>query len=227
MIINQGDFVELKYSGRTGGQLFDTNDPVHVKESDRSKVKKLVIIVGQGFVVPGLDKALVGKEVGKKYEIHVMPNEAFGARNASLMKTFPIRVFHDQKINPLPGMTLMLDNTPVLIRSVSGARVTADFNNPLAGKEIDYEFEIVSKVEDPKEKTEAFFQGYMRFVPAFEVESNKVILKGSKPFENIVEIAKKRFKELIGLDLEFKLEEPKAVEKKTAPTSDLATQQSL
>ena len=39
-------------------------------------------------------------------------------------------------------MAIQLDNTIARVLSVSGGRVTMDFNNPLAGKEIDYKYKI-------------------------------------------------------------------------------------
>lgn len=222
MSITAGEFIELKYTGTIEGKVFDSNHPEHFKEADRDKLRKLIVIVGQGFVVPGLDKALVGKELNQSYTIHVMPQEAFGVREAGLVKTFPLKVFQEQNIQPMPGMTLMLDNSPVLVRSVSGARVTIDFNNPLAGKEIDYTFEIFRKVTDLKEKAHAFFHGFFRLDPVLEV-SDKVTLVGPKALEPFITIAKDKFKELVGAELTFRVEEKKP----ESSSKDLSTQQSL
>lgn len=222
MHITTGDFVELKYTGFIDGKAFDSNDPEQFKEETRKDVKPLAVIVGQRFVVPGLDKALVGKEIGKTYNAHVMPEEAFGVRQANLVKTFPLKVFHQQKINPVPGMTLMLDNMPVLIRAISGARVMVDFNNPLAGKEIDYSFELVRKIEGLEEKALAFFYGFFRMKPSLEC-TDKVVLKGIKSLEPFVNLAKDRFKELVGAELVFQLEE----KTKESSSENQPTQQSL
>jgi FKBP-type peptidyl-prolyl cis-trans isomerase 2 len=222
MHITTGDFVELKYTGFIDGKAFDSNDPEQFKEEKRKDVKPLTVIVGQRFVVPGLDKALVGKEIGKPYKVHVMPEEAFGVRQANLVKTFPLKVFHQQKINPVPGMTLMLDNMPVLIRAISGARVMVDFNNPLAGKEIDYSFELMRKIEGLEDKALAFFYGFFRMKPSLEC-TDKVVLKGIKSLEPFVNLAKDKFKELVGAELVFQLEE----KAKESSSENQPTQQSL
>ena len=41
------------------------------------------------------------------------------------------------------------------IRSVAGGRTTVDFNHPLAGKDLEYTFAIVSLVNDSAEKVRA------------------------------------------------------------------------
>ncbi|MHA1742863.1 MAG: hypothetical protein ACTSV6_01275, partial [Candidatus Heimdallarchaeota archaeon] len=41
------------------------------------------------------------------------------------------------------------------ILSVDGGRVKVDFNHPLAGKVLEYEIEVVGKIEDATEKVKA------------------------------------------------------------------------
>ena len=134
------------------------------------------------------------------------------------MKTIPLKVFTEQKIDPKPGATLFMDNMLVRVITISGARVVTDFNNPLAGKDIDYEFTILRKVDDEKEKCEAFFKFFLRLEkPNLEIQDKKVILTGPKPLEYLVTNFKDKFKEIFGKDLEFKEEEKK--EEKEESTS--------
>jgi len=49
-------------------------------------------------------------------------------------------------------MSLAMDNSLARVIAVSGARVTTDFNHPLAGRNIYYKFKIVRKITDEKEK---------------------------------------------------------------------------
>src|SRR3989344_224743 len=107
-----------------------------------------------------------------------------------------------KKVDPKPGMWLMLDQALVSIRAVSGARVIADFNNPLAGKELDYTFMIIKKLTTVEEKTKTFFTWFFRGMPEFNV-SDKVTVKGPKILGHLVEAFKSRFKELVGVELAF------------------------
>jgi FKBP-type peptidyl-prolyl cis-trans isomerase 2 len=210
--IAKGDFVELEFTGKVNGKVFDSNNAEDLKQVDsKAEPRKTFIIIGENMTVKGLDEALVGKELDKQYEIHISPNEGFGARKPSLVRTIPLRVFTQQGVSPRPGMSFALDNALVQIRAVSGARVIADFNNPLAGKELDYSFKILRKIDSTEEKSRIFFQLFLRSVPEFEV-SDKVVVKAAKQFEPLVKLLSKKFHELVGKELSFSLVE-KSVDK--------------
>jgi hypothetical protein len=122
-----------------------------------------------------------------------------------------MKAFSEQKVYPQAGMMFTLDNALVKVIAVSGARVTVDFNNPLAGKDLKYKLTITRKVEDPKEKSESLFKFFLRFIPEFEVKE-KVIVKGPKILEQMLKPIEDKFKELVGKDLAF---EEKKLEEKT------------
>ena len=214
--VNKGDFIDLEYTGYTNGEVFDSNVAEDFKKMDHNpgdKPKKLVVVIGQGFVVPGLDKALEGKEVGKSYETDVKFKDGFGERKRDLVKIIPLRVFTDKRVNPYPGLTLAMDDMLARIITVSGARVVTDFNNPLAGKDLHYKFKISRKVDDEKEKATSLFESLLGFAPEFEVK-NDIILKGPKAFEAIVKMLGKRFKEILGKEIKLEVKEDKAEDKK-------------
>ena len=218
-LTKRNDFVEISFTGYHDRKPFDSNRPEDLKKiNPDAKAEKTILIIGQDMVVPGLDKALEEKEIGKKYEVHILYKEGFGSRKRELVKTIPLNVFTKQKINPVPGQTLLLDKMLARIITISGARVITDFNNPLAGKDLDYEFTILRKVDDEKEKCKAFFKFFLRLEePNLEIQDKKVILTGPKPLEDLVANFKDKFKEIFGKDLEFKEEEKK--EEKEESTS--------
>ena len=205
------DFVEIKYTGYVNGEPFDSNIEEDLKKiNEKEKVRESVVCIGEGFVIPGLDKALEGKEIGKEYEIEVSPKEGFGERRRELIRVLPLKAFTEKKVNPQPGMVLALDNSIVKIIAVSGARVSTDFNNPLSGKNLKYKFKIARKVESESEKAKALFEVIFKFVPEFEVKE-KIVVKGPKVLEGFVKAFNDKFKELIGKELDF---EEKKEEKK-------------
>lgn len=213
MLTKAGDFVELEFTGRSNGVVFDSNKPADLKKlNDKAEHKKTIVIIGQGMIVKGLDKALEGKETGKEYSAHLSVSDGFGQRRTELVKTIPLKVFTEQKIYPEQGMSLLLDRMLVTIRAVSGARVIADFNNPLAGKELDYDFTIVRIVEDLSEKAQAFFQWFLRAVPDFEA-NDKVTVKAQKELAPLIDLFKPKFKELVGRELAFESAEKKKEKK--------------
>lgn len=207
--VKKNDFVELKYTGYSNGQVFDSNIEDDLRKlNPKEKPQKTIIIVGQGMLVSGLDRALEGKEIGKSYEVELQPKEAFGERNRDMVRTVPLKVFTEKNMNPRIGMVFAIDNMIAKVLAISGARVTTDFNNPLAGKPVKYTFTIVRKVEDEKERVEAAFGLLFRFVPEFEI-TDKVTAKGPKQLEIFVNAMKEKFKEFIGKDLAFEFKEAK------------------
>lgn len=205
----KGDFVDVSFTGYANGIMFDSNVAEDLSKANvDAKPKKLVIAVGKRMVIEGLDEAFIDKEIGKDYEVEIGFEKGFGDRNKELVRTMPLKIFHAQKINPQPGMTLYLDNHTARVVAVSGARVLADFNNPLAGKNLHYKFKINRIVNDEKEKVQAMFEYFVGFVPEFEVKG-KVVIKGAQQLEGLAKAFSGKFKEILGKELDFELKETK------------------
>ncbi len=106
---------------------------------------------------------------------------------------------------------LNLDGMIAKILSVSGGRVSVDFNNPLAGKDIEYEFTIKRKITDEKEKVDALQDFFFRKRFDIKIEEKKIIFsKEAAPF---VQIMGSKFKEILGKEVEFEKEEKKEEKK--------------
>ena len=205
MKTKKGDFVELLYTGKTQDRIFDSNIPEYLKALDpKAEPQKTIVVIGEQMVIPGLDKVLEDKEIGQEYKVNVPYKEGFGPRKRELVKTIPLSVFREKNINPRPGEAFYLDNQIVKVITVSGARVITDFNNPLAGKDLEYKFTITRIVQDKKEQAESFFQNFFRTIPKFEISNDKVMVEAPKPAEKLIDLYKEKFKEMIGLDLDFK-----------------------
>lgn len=236
--VQRNDFVELKYTGYANGEIFDSNIEEDIKKiNPEAKPRKTIIIVGEGMLVPGLDNALEGKEVGKEYEVEISVKEGFGERKRELIKTIPLKIFTEKKVNPQAGMVLNMDDVLAKVISVSGGRVITDFNNPLAGKILKYKFIIVRKVSEEKEKIETVLELLLKFVPDYEIKdtvdkksavpktsgndkevSGKVIVKGPKAFEPYINTIKDKFKDLTGKELGFEEKTEKDNEEKEINT---------
>ena len=206
MATNKNDFVELEFIGKIkDGEIFDTNI---TKEAEKIGIAidetSFIICIGQGMVIPGLDKALENKETGKKYSVEIAPKEAFKDRNPSLVKLIPIKAFKEKNVNPYPGMTLALDNMLVKIIIVSGGRVLADFNNPLSGKIVTYEFTVKRKIENINEKVQAITDYFIKKETKFEIKDEKIILDIENNFVPITKILNSKFKQIINLEFEVK-----------------------
>jgi len=200
--VQKNDFIELEFSGKANGEIFDTTNKEEAKKIGlEADVKPIIISVGNEMLLKGFDEDLEGKEIGKSYSVFLKPEAAFGKRNPLMIKTVPIKVFHDKQINPYPGLSVQMDQYIAKILAVSGGRVSVDFNNPLAGKDITYDYIIKKKIEDDKDKINALQDFFFRSRFDFEIKDKKVIFKKAeiKPF---VDVFKPRFQEITGLDFE-------------------------
>lgn len=224
--VQDKDFIEVKFTGiiKNTGKVFDTSDTETAKKegifNENQKYQNLKVCVGQGVAIKGLDEAFLGKEISKKYEIEIKPENSFGKRNKDLIKVISMKVFREKNINPRPGMFFDLNNMVARIASVSGGRVIIDFNHPLASKVLIYKFKVVRKIEDIKEKAKIlfdFFSGFknLKINYDIEVKDKKVVVKFKDKISlemieksgKLKEVLKKKFKEVLSLDLEFSIDE--------------------
>jgi FKBP-type peptidyl-prolyl cis-trans isomerase 2 len=219
MPIKANDFVEIEYTGmlKDSGIVFDTTDEKTAKEHQlpRAQYGPVVVIMGQGQLLKGLEEQIIGKEPGN-YKIELGAEKAFGKKNAKLIQMVPAKKFVEQKIQPVPGLQLNIDGMICTIRQVTGGRVMVDFNHPLAGRDVVYDIKVKGVVSDKKEQLKAVFAMFLNMQPEkLEVEGTKakVELKVELPKELVPELQKK-VKELTGIEAEISL--AKKEEKKPA-----------
>lgn len=161
--MNKGDFVRIEYIGKTDtGEVFDLTSETIAKEegiyNPKYAYQPIPVVVGEGFVVKGLDEAIESMNVGEEKEVSVSPEKAFGSRDPKLVKLIPESEFHKQQIDPQPGMVFDMQGFKGRIQSVSSGRVRVDFNNPLAGRTLTYKLKIIEKVEKTEEKVRSLIQ---------------------------------------------------------------------
>ncbi len=147
MKVEAGDFVMFNYVGRfENGEIFDTSYEDVARENgiyvEDREYEPLEVNVGAGEIIPGLDEALVGMEVGEKKTVTVPPEKAYGMPNPELVVDVPLSQFSDAGVEPVEGMYVMTDSGIAKITSVEGDNVKLDFNHPLAGKVLIFEVEV-------------------------------------------------------------------------------------
>lgn len=211
MSLQKNDFIEIEFTGRVkDGDIFDSNIKEDIEKSKLNvKAKPFIFSIGQGMFLKGVEDFLTGKEIGE-YEIELQPEDAFGKRDSKLVQIIPMKIFHKQKINPYPGAVFNFDGKIARIISVSGGRVMTDFNNPIAGKIVNYKIKVKRKIEDTKEKLKSFINFLFKQDLDFEIKEKKLIINTPKQFTQFVVMFKDKFKKMFDLDLETKeIEEKK------------------
>lgn len=183
MPFDKGDFILVHYTAKVkeSGELIDTTlEEVAKKENlyrEDKVYEPLLVILGEHRVVAGLEEELEKMDVGEEKVVEVSPSKAYGERDPSKVKTVSLREFSRRGITPRPGEIVEIGGLPAVIRSVSGGRVTVDFNHPLAGKTIIYEVKVVSKIENVNDKLKHLVHRRLKTIP---LDSLKVrIMKGT------------------------------------------------
>ncbi len=159
--VNKGDFIKVEMTGSSAetGEIFETTSEEAAREAGiweegRTYGSRLVI-VGDGFVLRGLDERLPGTPFDEEVEIDIPPEEAFGERNAADVTMIPFRVLRSKGVNPYVGAELEIDGRQAVIRSIGAGRVQVDYNHPLAGRHIVYKLKVVEHITDEKDKIRA------------------------------------------------------------------------
>ncbi|WP_299743472.1 peptidylprolyl isomerase [uncultured Tateyamaria sp.] len=137
--IKDGDTVRIHYTGTLlDGTVFDSSDGRDPLE----------FVVGSGQIIAGLDVALPGMTEGDKKKVNIPCDQAYGPINPALRQGVPRDAIPDEI--PLEiGLQLQMQTPqgqpmPVTVVEVGEEEVTLDANHPLAGKDLTFDFEVVS-----------------------------------------------------------------------------------
>ena len=103
--------------------------------------------MGSGLLTEGMELALYGLETGDRQTLTLTPEQGFGLRDEDNIHMMPLSDFPDE-LEPESGLVFEFE-TPgggeILgtVLSVKDDRAEVDFNHPLAGREIEFEVEII------------------------------------------------------------------------------------
>ena len=146
--VRPGDLVRVDYSiTTTDGVIVDTSigfeaDRCGILDPDR-EYKPIEIIVGNGEVPKGVEKALVGMKEGQTKVFVLEPEDGFGVVDKRRIKRYPIEAL---SINhkPIVGETIakkLIEKG--IIKKVTPKYVIIDFNHPLAGKKLVFSVKVI------------------------------------------------------------------------------------
>jgi len=138
MTAQQGSTVKVHYTGtlKEDGSQFDSSEgrePLEFK-------------LGEGMVIAGFEKAVIGKSVGDSVSVEIPPEEGYGSPNDQLV--FQVR--KDQippNVELEEGIMLEIrseDGSPAYVRvtDFDEEMVTLDGNHPLAGKTLCFDIKL-------------------------------------------------------------------------------------
>ncbi|MCP1661943.1 MAG: peptidylprolyl isomerase [Methanocalculus sp. MSAO_Arc1] len=177
MAIEKGVFINLSYTGSIEGIPFDTTSEEVAKEAgifnESARYGPMLIKVGNNHVIPGLDEALEGADVGVEQEVTVPPEKGFGPHEKEKVQAYPLKAFEKK---PAVGMRITVEKREGVVVDIIGQRAVVDFNHPIAGKTLDYTFTIEEVVEDDEEKMKGLIRLFSGRDMDLTLEDEKVTL---------------------------------------------------
>jgi len=124
-----------------GGNLILTNEGGDPEE----------YLHGSGAILPRLEQALTGLKQGDVIDVVVLPEEAYGHREVSLVLEIASEDLEDPGSLQEGQYIQLFDGTEGIVVANKGTHVVVDANHPLAGKTLHYTIRI-SSIRDANEE---------------------------------------------------------------------------
>ena len=133
-----GDRVKINFIGKL------EDGSVFANTADR---EPLEFKLGEGKIIPGIENAVEGMNVGESKTVKVPPEQAYGQRRDELVEELGRDKF-PKNIELQVGQKFEVpqqEGQPMVVRvvDVSEQTVTLDGNHPLAGRELTFELELL------------------------------------------------------------------------------------
>ena len=175
--LQDGAFIKIAYTARTveDDQLVDTTDEAVAEEegvADQGEFAPRTIVLGEGHLFPAVEDDIRGTEVGDEGSVAVTAEEAFGAYDEEEVRTVSAdKIDEDDRY---PGARIQIDGQQGVLETIIGGRARVDFNHPLAGEDIEYEYEVLETVEGDLEQARGLLNMFLDLDLEMWVETDEV-----------------------------------------------------
>ena len=140
-------------------KLIETTREESAKEHDvhdeTRTYSPMVTVIGDGRMIPGFETHLAEAEAETDYSFDIEAAEAYGERDASLVETIGqnvlLRSVRDPEMLGI-GSSVEIGGRTGVLQFLSAGRARIDYNHPLAGVTLRYDYRITKVVEDRSEK---------------------------------------------------------------------------
>ncbi len=175
--LQEDDFVRIAYTARTveDGSLVDTTDEEVAEEegvAEEGTFEPRVIVLGSEHIFPGVEDAITGKSAGDSGSVTIPTEEAFGEYDQEEVRTVSAEKIPED--DRYPGAQVQIEQEQGYLETIIGGRARVDFNHPLAGEDIEYDYEIVDTVEDDLERAEGLMDMFFDIDLDMELQTDEV-----------------------------------------------------
>jgi FKBP-type peptidyl-prolyl cis-trans isomerase SlyD len=139
LLIGENTVVSMHYKlTDNSGEVLDSSEGA----------QPLNYLHGAGNIIPGLERALVGKTEGDSLQVEIKPEDAYGEVRPDMIQVVPRAAFQGvESIEPGMAFEARGDGGAaqrIVVKEVSGDEITVDANHPLAGVELNFDVQIVN-----------------------------------------------------------------------------------
>ena len=134
-MIQEGSKVKFDYTLTVDGKVADTS-------AGRGPLE---YTHGAGHIIPGLEKELLGMNVGDKKSVDVQPEEGYGKVLEEAIRRVPKEAIggsENLKVGDMVGASNAGHTFRAVVKEITDKEVVLDFNHPLAGKALHFDVEI-------------------------------------------------------------------------------------
>lgn len=140
--------VSVDYLGTLeDGKVFDTNIAAEAQKAgtfnEARTYEPLKFNVGQGQMIPGFEKAVIGMEKDETKTVTISADEAYGMPKDDLIYSTGVAIFADAPTKPVSGEIYNFGGAAGRIISLDDTNVTIDFNHELAGKDLTFKITVI------------------------------------------------------------------------------------
>ncbi|MFC5846921.1 FKBP-type peptidyl-prolyl cis-trans isomerase [Deinococcus petrolearius] len=146
MNITQDKVVELEYRLTVDGEVVDQSEPG----------EPLVYLQGHNNIIPGLERALEGKQTGDSMQVIVQPEDGYGVRDEDAIEDLERSDFEDDIEVGATYYAQAEDGSvlPFTVLAIDGDTVQVDFNPPLAGQVLTFDVKVLEVRDATAEELE-------------------------------------------------------------------------
>ena len=105
------------------------------------------LVIGDGNLPPAFEKVMLGMHAGERCVQTMRPEDGFGQHNPANVQTLSRRDF-DPSVELSEGLVVSFQDKaktelPGVVVDIDADQVQVDFNHPLAGRELEFEVEVL------------------------------------------------------------------------------------
>jgi len=193
--MEEGTIVHVDYNlyNADSGDLIETTREDIAKENDMHQEGRnyspLVCVVGSGQLIAGFEESLLSAKADKDISVEIAPADAYGEKDSDKVETISIdkliRYVRDPKSLYIGGPVTIEGKTGTLSYMAAG-RARIDYNHPMAGRTLKYDYKIIKVIKDKGEKVVALLEsntGHEGFEVSFDGNDISIITPEAMLFD--------------------------------------------